>query len=153
MEADEQWLLLVEDSPADVYLVQEAVRQEGLRFDWKVAEDGEAALEIIDQVDENSDLEAPRLLLLDINVPRKSGNHVLEHLRRSPRCHGVPVVMISSSDSPAERQRAFDLGANEYFRKPSSLDEFMKLGAVVRRHVSVAAQAVEVPRRAGAPAL
>jgi DNA-binding response OmpR family regulator len=130
---DQRWLLLVEDSPADVYLVQEAVRTEGLRFDWRVAEDGETAIQIIDRVDANLELDVPQLMLLDINVPRKSGNHVLEHLRRSARCSSVPVIMISSSDSPAERQRAFDLGANEYFRKPSSLDEFMKLGAVVKR--------------------
>jgi DNA-binding response OmpR family regulator len=125
--------MLVEDSPADVYLVQEAVRQEGLRFDWKVAEDGETAIQIIDRVDADADAVAPGLLLLDINVPRRSGNHVLQHFRKSPRCGTIPVVMISSSDSPAERKRAFDLGADEYFRKPSSLDEFMTLGSLVRR--------------------
>jgi CheY-like chemotaxis protein len=126
------WLLLVEDSPADVYLVKEAVRQEGLQVDWTVAEDGESAIQTIDSVDADSGAGAPALLLLDINVPRKSGNRVLERFRRSPRCGAIPVIMISSSDSPAERRRAFELGANEYFRKPSSLDEFMKLGAVVR---------------------
>jgi len=127
------WLLLVEDSPADVYLVQEAVRQEGLRFDWKVAEDGETAIQIIDRVDADVDAEAPGVLLLDINVPRRSGNHVLEHFCKSPRCGMVPVIMISSWYSPGERKRSFDLGADEYFRKPSSLDEFMTLGSVVRR--------------------
>jgi DNA-binding response OmpR family regulator len=130
---DQPWLLLVEDSPADVYLVKEAVRQEGLRFDWKVAEDGESAIQIIDAVDADSGASPPGLMLLDINVPRKSGNHVLEHLRKSARCGSVPVVMISSSDSPTERKRAFDLGATEYFRKPSSLDEYMTLGKLVRR--------------------
>jgi len=138
---EQLWLMLVEDSPADVYLVQEAVREEGLRFDWKVAEDGEAAIKLIDMVDANSDVSVPRLLLLDLNVPRRNGIHVLEHFRQSGRCGAVPVVMISSSDSPAERNRALELGATEYFRKPSGLDEFMQLGQLVRRLV----EAVSTP--------
>ena len=127
------WLLLVEDSPADVYLVQEAVRQEGLDYDWGVAEDGESAINLIEKLDADEQAAAPNLLLLDINIPRRSGNQVLQRFRSSMRCSGVPVVMISSSDSGAERKRAYDQGANEYFRKPSSLDEFMLLGGVVRR--------------------
>jgi CheY-like chemotaxis protein len=127
------WLLLVEDSPADVYLVQEAVRQEGLDYEWGVAEDGESAIHLIDMLDADAHVSAPNILLLDINIPRRTGNQVLQRFRSSTRCSNVPVVMISSSDSAPERQRARDLGANEYFRKPSSLDEFMLLGAIVRR--------------------
>jgi len=127
------WLLLVEDSPADVYLVQEAVRQEGLDYDWGVAEDGESAIHLIDKLDADELAPAPNLMLLDINIPRRSGNQVLQRFRSSARCIGVPVVMISSSDSAPERKRARDQGANEYFRKPSSLDEFMLLGGIVRR--------------------
>jgi len=127
------WLLLVEDSPADVYLVQEAVRQEGLAFEWKVAEDGETAIQLIDFLDADGQTPVPRLLLLDINIPRRNGNDVLQHCRASARCGQVPVVMISSSDSAVERLRARHQGATEYFRKPSGLDEFMQLGAVVRR--------------------
>ncbi len=72
-------------------------------------------------------------MLLDMNVPRRSGLEVLARLRQSQRCKGVPVVMISSSDLQVERERALELGAADYFRKPSSLDEFMELGKVVRR--------------------
>lgn len=126
-------LLLVEDSPADAYLVREAIRAEGRPFELQVAEDGEIALEILDQLDSPSGSAALSLLLLDINVPRQDGTVVLERLRRIERCAGVPVVMISSSDSPGDRERAFELGATEYFRKPSSLAEFMQLGKIVRR--------------------
>jgi len=127
------WLLLVEDSPADVYLVQEAVRQEGLDLEWGVAEDGESAIQLIELMDTEKGTSIPKLLLLDINIPRRSGNQVLEKFRNSARCRGIPVVMISSSDSAAERKRASDQGASVYFRKPSSLDEFMLLGGIVRR--------------------
>jgi DNA-binding response OmpR family regulator len=56
----------------------------------------------------------------------------LERLRRSPRCGNTPVVMMSTSDTAAERKRAFELGATEYFCKPSTLAEFMELGKLVR---------------------
>lgn len=126
-------LVLVEDSPADVFLVQEAMRREGLDCRLEVADNGESAIHILDRVDADPREQPPELLLLDLNVPRKNGIIVLDRLRRSPRCAGIPVIMISSSDSPVDRRRAFDLGATEYFRKPSALDEFMRLGAMVRR--------------------
>lgn len=125
-------LLLVEDSPADVYLVREAMLHEGLHVELEVAADGERAIEIVDRVDANEEAHAPGLMLLDLNVPRRTGNQVLERVRRSPRCSHIPVVMISSSDSPAERRKAFEQGATAYFRKPSNLAEFMELGKLVR---------------------
>ncbi len=125
-------LLLVEDSPADVYLVREAMLQEALNVEIEVAEDGERAMQILDRVDTGQVTRAPELMLLDINVPRRTGNQVLARIRSSPRCAHIPVIMISSSDSPAERNRAFKQGATAYFRKPSSLSEFMELGKLVR---------------------
>ena len=132
-DPEQSTLLLVEDNPGDVFLVKQALREAGLLVDLKVAEDGEKAIQMIDRLDEGSDSQAPRLMLLDLNVPRRTGIQVLERLRRSARCGKIPVVMISSSDSPGERQHALDVGATEYFRKPSSLVEFMQLGRVVRR--------------------
>ena len=126
-------VLLVEDSPADVFLVRHAIDHEGLDFTLELAEDGDAALAFIERVDRGECIKAPDVLLLDINVPRRTGNEVLERVRRSPRCGRIPVVMISSSDSPVERKRAFELGATEYFRKPSTLAEFLELGKLIRR--------------------
>jgi CheY-like chemotaxis protein len=124
-------LLVVEDSLADVFLVKEALKEEGLSCHLKVADDGEKAIDILDEVDAGGQ-EAPNLLLVDLNVPRQNGEHVLERLRRSPRCGNTPVVMMSTSDTAAERKRAFELGATEYFCKPSTLAEFMELGKLVR---------------------
>jgi len=125
-------LLVVENSPADVFLVKEAMKEEGLGCQMEVADDGEKAIRILDDVDAGSQ-EVPNLLLVDLNVPRQTGTQVLERLRRSPRCGNTPVVMMSTSDTAVERKRAFDLGATEYFCKPSSLAEFMQLGKLVRR--------------------
>lgn len=125
-------LLLVEDSPADVYLVREAMKAEGTPFRLQVAEDGEVAMEMLKQVEAQTGPQ-PDVLLLDLNVPRRDGIQILERVRRSEHCRDIPVVVISSSDSPADRQRALALGATQYFRKPSTLDEFMQLGRLVLR--------------------
>jgi CheY-like chemotaxis protein len=131
-------LWLIEDSPGDIFLIKKIMEAEGLDFHLEVAEDGEEAFRIIDQLDAgvpngNGEALLADIVLLDLNVPRRDGSQVLERLRQSPRLRDVPVVVISSSDSPADRRGALDLGATEYFRKPSTLAEFMKLGALVRR--------------------
>lgn len=125
-------LLIVEDSPADVFLVKEALKEEGLSCHMEVADDGEQAMHILDSVDAGSRT-APNLLLVDLNVPRQNGTQVLQRIRRSPLYGNTPVVIMSTSDTAAERKKAFDLGASEYFCKPSSLKELMQLGRLVRR--------------------
>jgi len=125
-------VLLVEDSPADVYLVREAMHREGLSVHLEIADDGEWAIRMIDEVDSNAAAPCPDLLLLDLNVPRHTGDEVLKRIRESPRLARTPVVIISSSESPADRDRLMKLGATEYFRKPSNLKEFMELGRLVR---------------------
>lgn len=125
-------LLIVEDSPADVFLVKEAMKEEGLSCRMEVADNGEQAIHILDNVDAGSRI-APNLLLVDLNVPRQDGTQVLQRVRRSPLYGKTPVVMMSTSDTEVERKKAIDLGATEYFCKPSSLKEFMQLGRLVRR--------------------
>jgi CheY-like chemotaxis protein len=71
-------------------------------------------------------------MLLDLNLPKKTGTQVLERLRKSSRCGGIPVIVMTSSDSPKDKEQTTSLGANQYFRKPSKLEEFMKLSEIVR---------------------
>src|SRR5258706_16010237 len=131
-QADRLSLLLVEDSPADVYLVREAMRREGLKVHWDIAGDGEWALRMIDEVASNAATPCPDVMLLDLNVPRCTGDEVLERIRKSPRLAHTPVVIMTSSESLDDRDRLMKLGATEYFRKPSNLREFMKLGRLIR---------------------
>jgi chemotaxis family two-component system response regulator Rcp1 len=125
-------LLLAEDNLPDALLVREAIRLESLPIDVHVASDGQRAIEFIDQSDKDSNAPCPHVLLLDINLPKADGFEVLRRLRASERCGKVPVLMISSSDSPLDRNQAAQLGAG-YFRKPPSYDEFLKLGEVLRK--------------------
>jgi DNA-binding response OmpR family regulator len=125
-------IVLVEDAAPDVFLVRQALQKNGLKFQLQVLEDGEKAVDFIEDLDQNETAPCPDLVLLDLNVPKKSGDQVLERIRSSRRCAQIPVVVVTSSDSPKDRSRAAMLGATQYFQKPSKLDEFMKLGSLVR---------------------
>ena len=82
--------------------------------------------------EEAKDLPSPDLIILDLNLPRKSGREVLEHIRASDRMGKVRVVVLSSSDAPKDMEESFRLGIAKYIRKPSSLSDFMKIGGVLR---------------------
>jgi DNA-binding response OmpR family regulator len=125
-------ILLVEDAEPDVFLVREALRQAGLDFNLNVLDDGEKAVDFIDRLNQDSNLDCPSLVLLDLNLPKRSGDQILEHMRQSERFKSVPVIVVTSSDSPRDKAQTTRLGATKYFRKPSRLDEFMKLGLLVR---------------------
>ncbi len=113
-------------------MVREAIRLENLPIELHIASDGQRAIEFIAHSEKDPDSPCPHLLLLDINLPKVDGFEVLRRLRASDRCKKVPVLMISSSDSPSDRSQAAALGAG-YFRKPPSYDEFLKLGAVLKK--------------------
>ena len=125
-------IILVEDAEPDVLLVREALEQSGLEFELLVFDDGEQGVAFIENMDRDASLVRPNLFLLDLNLPKKTGGQILERVRQSPRCGQVPVVILTSSDSQKDKTQAADLKATGYFRKPSRLDEFMKLGPYVR---------------------
>lgn len=104
-----------------------------------VVTDGEKAIRFIDDSDDNSK-HCPALVVLDLNLPKKTGIEVLEHLRNSRTCRDAAVLIVTSSDSDKDKAETTRMGANGYFRKPSSYDAFMKLGEVVRE--MLAAQAL-----------
>jgi CheY-like chemotaxis protein len=125
-------LLLAEDNLPDALLVREAIRFENLPLEVHVASDGQRAIDFIVQSENDPNAPCPHILLLDINLPKADGFEVLRRVRNSDRCGKAPVLMFSSSDSPADRSQATKLGAG-YFRKPPSYDEFLKLGAVLKK--------------------
>ena len=93
-------LLLAEDNLPDALLVREAIRMERLPLEVHVAPDGERAIDFIAQAENDPNAPCPHVLLLDINLPKVDGFEVLRRIRASDRCGNVPVLMVSSSDSP-----------------------------------------------------
>ena len=125
-------ILLVEDNKADVFLIREAIGSSHLSAELRVVSDGEAAIQLIDDLDANDANWCPSLFLLDLNLPKKSGLDVLRHIRQSRRCGQAAILIITSSDSESDRAKTAQLGANGYFRKPSGYDAFIQLGEVIR---------------------
>lgn len=119
-------VLVAEDNPADVLLMREALTDRFPGVEIVVQEDGEQMMHWIDKA-ESGGAPCPDVILLDLNLPRVSGEEVLWKLRHSRVCHAVPTIIVTSSDSPRDRSATASLGANHYFRKPIDLDEFMKL--------------------------
>jgi chemotaxis family two-component system response regulator Rcp1 len=130
------YILVVEDNPADLRLIREALADAGIAADIQVAEDGEKALHFLEAAESDESTPCPTLVILDINLPRKKGGDILRHMRRLSRCCNALVLVVTSSDSIRDREEMDRLGANGYFRKPSDYAGFMKLGHVVKALLS-----------------
>lgn len=123
---------MVEDNRADVYLIEEALTEGGVVAQTAVVEDGQAATEFLERSGERDAPPCPDLVLLDLNLPKKSGDEVLAYIRSTGKCKHVKVIIVTSSDASVDRQMAQDLRADAYFRKPSTYSEYMRLGSIVR---------------------
>ena len=125
-------ILIVEDNKADVVLIREAIEVAELGAEIHVVNDGNEAFEFIDCADANDAAPCPVLFIVDLNLPKRSGLEVLDHLRKSRTCAKAFVLVVTSSDSVLDRNQAKNLGANGYFRKPSTYDAYLKLGEIVQ---------------------
>lgn len=118
-------ILLVEDHPADAELALRALRDSNLttRVDW--VKDGEEALDYLFQRGEYEDLEGlPRLVMLDLGLPKTSGIDVLRNMRSSEVTRRVPVVVLTSSNEERDVTESYDLGVNGFVPKPVSFEAF-----------------------------
>jgi len=140
-----QEILLAEDNPADVYLVREALREHGVTCEIQVASDGRAVLDIISAESSNSLAGRFGLIILDLNLPLHDGIEILQSLRTTRDSAHLPVVVLTSSDSPRDRLLANQLGATRYLRKPSSLEQFLSLGAVFKELLEPGGATPQVP--------
>ena len=128
-------LLVVEDSRADFWLVEEAISLHQVPVDVHLIQDGEQAIAYIQNAEASLDSPCPGLILLDLNLPKKSGADVLRAIRSGVRCRTVPVVIMTSSDSPKDRAEVNRLGADAYFRKPIDYNSFLNLGNTLNQFV------------------
>lgn len=127
-------ILLVEDNPADVRLTQEALRDAQFAGTLHVARDGVEAMDYLMASVRDGDgaaeappaekTEFPDLVLLDLNLPRKNGREVLRAIKADERLSLIPVVVLTTSDSPTDVTPCYGLHANAYVTKPRDFDEF-----------------------------
>ena len=120
-------ILLVEDSPGDVRLTREALKDAKMHINLHVASDGIEAMAFLNREEEYSDVPRPDLILLDLNLPRKDGRQVLEEIKDNPELMTIPVVILTTSASEEDVLRSYRLHANCYISKPVDLDGFLKV--------------------------
>ena len=132
MRAELPSILIIEDSDMDVFLIREALETAEVDANVHVVNDGDAGIKFFDALDADENAACPVIVLLDLNLPKRSGNEVLKHLRKSTRCSAARVIIVSSSDAPRDRASAADSAVAGYFKKPSDYSEFMKLVALVK---------------------
>jgi CheY-like chemotaxis protein len=121
-------LVLIEDNPADVLLVREAIRERGLAVDLVSYADVPEALAGLG----NPTNPLPDAILMDLNLPRGEGMTIIKTLRASERLRDVPLAILTSSQSPRDLEQAQRLQVHWYIHKPSTLDEFLnKVGEAI----------------------
>ena len=119
-------ILLVEDNQTDAELVREALSSWRSPSHLSVVEDGEEALLYLKQQNGFTESTAPRLIFLDLNLPKKDGMEVLREIKNDERLSSIPVIVLTTSDRENDVQAAYRLHANCYLTKPLEIDEFIE---------------------------
>ena len=130
MTADESQpirVLLVEDDPGDVVLIEEAFEENKVRNELSSVSDGVDALRFLRREGEFADAPRPDLILLDLNLPRKDGREVLAEIKTDPELRSIPVVVLTTSKAEEDILRSYDLHANAYVTKPVDFNRFIEV--------------------------
>jgi len=120
-------ILMVEDSPGDVRLTQEALKEGKISTTLNIVMDGVEALDFLFHRGKYVDAPRPDLILLDLNLPKKDGRDVLQVIKEDPELKRIPVVVLTTSQAEQDILRIYDLHANCYITKPVSLDQFISV--------------------------
>jgi len=136
-------VLLVEDDEGDVLMTREAFEFYKIRNTLHVVTDGEQALQFLHRTGPYTDAPRPGLILLDVNLPRRSGLEVLAELKQDPELLDVPVVMLTTSQADEDILRSYKLHANAYVSKPVDFEAFT---AAIRQIDDFFLTLVQLPR-------
>jgi two-component system, chemotaxis family, response regulator Rcp1 len=118
-------ILLVEDNPGDVRLTREALKEGKVVNNLQIVEDGEEALSYLRRQGPYTQATRPDLILLDLNLPKKSGREVLAEIKEDPDLRRIPVVILTVSEAEQDIIKSYNLHANCYITKPVNLEQFM----------------------------
>lgn len=120
-------ILLVEDDPGDVELTRESLRNSKLYIHLHVVEDGLQAMAFLRREGKYAQSPVPDLILLDLNLPRKSGTQVLTETKNDENLKKIPVIVLTTSNAEEDIVRSYNLGANCYITKPVGLAQFIQV--------------------------
>jgi len=123
-------VLIAEDDENDALMLSRILKKTRVEVIVHIVPDGAEAIAYLKGEDRYADRERyafPRMLITDLKMPRKNGFELLEWLREHPECHLVPIMILSSSKADEDVIRAYQLGVNAFFQKPSSIEELTNL--------------------------
>jgi CheY-like chemotaxis protein len=127
MNAELISVLLVEDDPGDVLLIREAFDEQKVGNVLSVVSDGVEAMKFVRGEGEYADRERPDLVLLDLNLPRKSGAEVLAEIKGDPELSTIPVIVLTTSSAEADIVGSYRMHANAYITKPVDFERFREI--------------------------
>ena len=120
-------ILLIEDNPADVVLIQEAFKEARLQNKIHIASDGEQALQYLQKQSSFAEAARPDLILLDLHLPKRSGREVLSAIKSDPDLAEIPVIVLTTSSQDDDVRQAYRLHANCFLTKPLELESFFAM--------------------------
>ena len=126
-------ILLAEDNPADVLLVQEILKEQEVDCELSVARDGEEATDFLYRKGDYASAPRPDFVILDLNMPKKSGREVLREIKTDENLQTIPVIILTSSTADEDISQSYRDHVNCYIAKPGSLDEYMKVVKWIKR--------------------
>jgi len=125
-------IIVVEDNPLDIYLIRWVLTAHALAHELQVIDNGDRAIDYVNQLAHEERRRSPTIMLLDLNLPQRDGREILQRVKAIPHGSDVRVVVVTSSNKEADRQETLALGADAYFVKPYHLTEFMQLGDLIK---------------------
>ncbi|MGA2677161.1 MAG: response regulator [Methanobacterium sp.] len=125
-------ILLVEDNPGDVRLIIEAFKDAEINYNLTVASDGMEAMQIINQEGKYSNANRPKLIILDLNLPLKSGCDVLKEIKHDEALKSIPIVILTTSNAEKDITRTYKNHANAYLTKPVDLNQFINVAKSIQ---------------------
>ena len=120
-------ILLAEDNPADVRLLQEMLKESNVATELHVVPDGEEAIAFLRKRGRYADSPRPHLVLLDLNMPRRDGRSVLREVKADPELKRIPVIVLTTSQAEEDIRQSYDAHANCYVRKPTDYADFQEI--------------------------
>ncbi len=120
-------LLLIEDNPGDIKLIQETLKENRFLTELTVITDGEEALNFLKRRGEYEFEPHPDLILLDLNLPKLNGQEILAEIKKDEELKRIPVIVLTSSTEENDIYKSYNLNANCYISKPVDLDNFIKV--------------------------
>ena len=118
-------ILLLEDEPADAYLVKMALRESKINANLSHVIDGREGLDFLQKTEKYADSPRPDLIFLDLNMPRMNGYEFLAEVKKNPKLGDIPIIVLTTSDAESDVIRSYKLGASSYISKPVDMSKFV----------------------------